>query len=526
MPFRIECGKVNLSSTIDDGVTATVNFENSYTNPVVIVYIPTRGGNQSIVPQVRNLTGNSCDIFMEECDNETHNAEDVHYIVVEEGAWEFPDGTLLEAGIHNTSTVHTGGTSYPYGDTVSFNQSFSAAPVVLASVNTYNTGAHVTCEVSATSSTDFQLALEELETGISVSAEDIGWLAIQEGQTGTISNVPYESKQEARDGSKDGYDNTAHNLDFTQSFASAPLISVQCGPFDANSGSNGAYARGEGTLNTTDHKTFAEEDDCGDTDRSHADEPFGFLAFESAFSYRIAVSVSDSATGSETISTMVPVSDLGAGAGSFYGEASLKKSDLGTGTEVWTLMQALSDSGAGVDTLSDLSAAVKKADSGAGAETLSYREIGLLDTGAGGEELTELVNAVTDLASGVDTLSELAAAVKEMDPGSGLEAVDLTASVEGLDTGAGTGALTGLEALVEKAEVGVGVEELTELAVLVKETDTGSGVEKVFAPIRVVRDTATGENYVLTVEVPEHAEEIDENLEKLIRLLEIKDLTG
>jgi len=116
--------------------------------------------------------------------------------------------------------------------------------------------------------------------------------------------------------------------------------------------------------------------------------------------------------------------------------------------------------------------------------------------------------------------------VKKMDPGSGLEAVDLTASVEGLDTGAGTGALTGLEALVEKAEVGAGVEELTELAVLVKETDTGSGVEKVFAPIQVVRDTATGENYVLTVEVPEHAEEIDENLEKLIRLLEIKDLTG
>jgi len=235
----------------------------------------------------------------------------------------------------------------------------------------------------------------------------------------------------------------------------------------------------------------------------------GFMDLE-VTALAATVPVTDSGVGSELFfgQSLAKKEDIGTGIGSFYGEASLKKPD----------------SGAGVDTLSDLSAAVKKTDLGAGAETLSYREIGMLDTGSGVEELTELVNAVTDLANGVDTLSELVAVVRKMDPGSGLEAVDLTASVEGLDTGAGTGALTGLEALVEKTEVGAGVEELTELAVLVRETDTGSGVEKVFAPIRVVRDTATGENYVLTVEVPKHALKSQDYYEELVKLLEILNM--
>ena len=274
-----ETGQVSLSSTIDSGVEASVSFSKTYDNPVVVGYIPTRGGGQSINYRIRNITGDGCSIFTEEPDDEAHNTETVCYLVVEAGSWELSNGAQIEAGIHTTSAVRVSGDSSTYGEAISFGSSYSSTPMILASLNSYNNGAFMATQVNSTSSSSFNISQEAAQTGISGAIEHLGWVAIETGSD-EINGYSYDCGY-GSDGANDGVDNSPHSISY--SLPSTPDIVVHQ---QTMNGADGAWARGAGsTWSSSGHDVYAEEDQVGDTERGHADETFSWFAIESDASF-------------------------------------------------------------------------------------------------------------------------------------------------------------------------------------------------------------------------------------------------
>lgn len=130
-------GKVTLTDTIDRGTIESIEFKNTYVNPVVVAYLMERGGKDSVEVRVSGITSTGCYIFMEENDGEQHENEDVGYIVMEAGVWKLPDGTKIEAGTTSTDSNHEDGEDFG-GVKVNFFQLFDTTPVVLHTLNSYN----------------------------------------------------------------------------------------------------------------------------------------------------------------------------------------------------------------------------------------------------------------------------------------------------------------------------------------------------------------------------------------------------
>jgi len=270
-----ESGTITLSDTIDLGVVQTVATIHSYTNPVVVAFIPTRGGGESIDVRVRNVTGTSFEIFMEEPDDETHAAESVSYLVVEQGTWTFGDGTKIEAGIRTTSNTHEEGQPFN-GDPVSFSSSFSSVPAIVATLNTYNNGAFKSTIIDSVSSSGFTVEQEEGGAGSPNSSETIGWVAMEQ-ISGTVNGFLYEAGSQGLDGSNEGVDDTPDSISFIQAYGSAPDVIVNG---RSGNGDDGYWARGAGTYTASTISFYAEEDQILDLERNHIDEEWSYIAFE------------------------------------------------------------------------------------------------------------------------------------------------------------------------------------------------------------------------------------------------------
>ena len=269
-----ETGTLTLSNSIDGGTTQFVNFSKKYVNPVVVAYIPTRNDNQSVDVRVRNVNSDSFEIFMEEPDNGNHGSETVCWFVFEAGSWIGIDEQLrIEAGTHSTSSVHTEHSSFG-GDTITFANPFSATPSVFATLNTYSNGAFMSDHTASISTTYFLLQQEAGGSGSSASNETIGWAALSRN-SGINDSVSYDIGYHNTDGDNDGVDNPpAEQISY--SFSGTPALIVQG---STPNGSDGYWARGGGTYSNTSADFFAEEDQVGDSERSHIDEAFSWSAF-------------------------------------------------------------------------------------------------------------------------------------------------------------------------------------------------------------------------------------------------------
>lgn len=272
-----ETGTVAISDTIDNGVSASVSFQQSYSTPVIVTYIATRAGDQSIDSRAKDLSSTGCTIFIEEPDDEGHVEETVSYIVAEAGTREI-DGLKIEAGVHTTNTVRTDSDGSNFGDTVTFSQSWSSVPAVLHDLQTYNNGDWITTQSNSVTTDDFNLSQEAAQTGqeSTVVEEDLSWIAFEiVSGGGSIGPVTFETNAE-NDGTGDGVDDTPHTISFSASFSSTPDITVAGNTMN---GTDGFWARSSGTQwDTTGHETYSEEDQVVDTERGHVDETFGYIA--------------------------------------------------------------------------------------------------------------------------------------------------------------------------------------------------------------------------------------------------------
>ena len=158
----------------------TVSFNNSYTNPVVIVSDPSFNGGDPGNIRIQNVGSSSFEARFQEPNYKdgSHVTEQASYVVVESGEWEMSDGTRFSAGTTTSNKLTSAGF-----ETISFDNSFSDTPSLLTQVQSYNGGDWVTTRTDNITGQSFDVAMQEeenLNSGGHIT-ETLGWFAIDSG---------------------------------------------------------------------------------------------------------------------------------------------------------------------------------------------------------------------------------------------------------------------------------------------------------------------------------------------------------
>ncbi len=298
--WLIEAGSVNLPA-VSSGSTSfvTVNLRQTYPSTPVIVLVPGDANSRPNAIRIRNVTSTSFEVAQVEPAKEdgVQPADIVHYLAIEPGSHQFPDGTRLEAGTTVTSAVQHGtGVGGPESwASVSFSAGFIAAPVVLGQIQTMNnesgtppgavSSPWLTTVIQTVSATGFQTALErsEVNSGLMGTSETIGWVAITAGVTGNFTDsasntVNFETIFSANNIRGWVPGNSCYPVNFTASYSTPPLVLATK---DTHYGGDGGWLR-RCSLSTTAVGLTVHEDEYKDVDY-HTNEQAGVAIFSQAF---------------------------------------------------------------------------------------------------------------------------------------------------------------------------------------------------------------------------------------------------
>ncbi|MFH1790266.1 MAG: LamG-like jellyroll fold domain-containing protein [bacterium] len=277
--YQFEVGTVSANDNWN-----TVNLINSYSNPVIVASYYEFFNTSTMAASIRvsNVSSTFFDVRLQSPSTGVLNNDQITYFVIEEGKWDL-GGINLEAGLHETDTVGYS-SNWDY-DTVLFERQFTTDPIVMHSVMSYNDSNWITSYISNDSSnsnppdTDsFRIALNGAQAVTTHATETIAWIAIERDLTAIVENMQFET---LRTGDVvTGHDDGCFTYSFQNSYSSAPLAMVFQQEMDGNEGSWGVMC----DLQTSYLGMHAEEDQEGDSERSHTSETFGYIAFGSAIS--------------------------------------------------------------------------------------------------------------------------------------------------------------------------------------------------------------------------------------------------
>ena len=190
-------------------------------------------------------------------------------MVVESGEWEMADGTRFSAGTTTSNKLTSAGF-----ETISFDNSFSAAPSLLTQVQT-NTGADwVTTRTDSITGQSFEVAMQEeqsLNDG-GHATETIGWFAIESGTANDGDTI----LEGGITGNTFNHDVSAGS--FSASFSSTPSLIAKLGSYG---GADPAHLRTT-EISTTGFKSFVAEEQSADAELEHIAESINFLALDSS----------------------------------------------------------------------------------------------------------------------------------------------------------------------------------------------------------------------------------------------------
>jgi MSHA biogenesis protein MshQ len=288
-----ETGSVTVSDSIDSGNWETVMLRERYTNPVVIVGPVTHNNDRSLSARVRNVTASSfelgfqspCESVGDDCEpSGGWSAETIRYWVVEEGVWEFPDGTKLEAGRLTTSDVRSRGGSTWGLETVTFRQAFTETPGVLHSVNSFNDSDWIASSAwesgndtgNPPDTSGMTLALEGAEVFQNHGSEVIGWVAIEPASGTNNGHSFVAGRLSSRD--VDRHEDSCDTYALSGFGATPDLVASH----NSMAGTNGGWLRFcGGELSASDFSVHIDEDQVNDSERTGLEEAIGWFAFES-----------------------------------------------------------------------------------------------------------------------------------------------------------------------------------------------------------------------------------------------------
>jgi len=261
-----------------------VDFQQEYINPVVIAQPISYNGHDVTVPRISLVTGNGFTVQLQEASNHdgSHTHENFSYIVMEAGAWRMPDadgkpGKVLEAGKIVTAKTAASGSrkvrnrlfeSVHYSD----ENMFVKRPVVITQVQTKNDPDLVKTRQQHTTTSAFQVTLEEEETNRdSHGAEIVGWISMDTGVY-KWSDLQIEAKR-----TKMVVGDKFYNIKFNgNSFQNNPYFVAILASFR---GFDSAHLRFD-NLSHTGVKVRVEEDTSSDTETKHTKEMVSYIAIQ------------------------------------------------------------------------------------------------------------------------------------------------------------------------------------------------------------------------------------------------------
>ena len=246
----------------------TIALDNSYTNPVVIVSDPTFNGGDPAAIRLRNVTGNTFQLRIQESvyKDDWHVPESVSYLVMEAGNWTLADGTRIAAGTYNSDRLTASGF-----DTVNL-AGFDNTPTVLAQVQTFAGADWVVTRTRGQSSSSFQIAMQEEEArnGGGHISESIGWLAMDSGNASDGDTL----LQAATTGQT--YNQSRSTVNFAADFNTAPALIAKLGSYE---GADTANLRLD-TITSNSFGVRVNEEQSLDSEVNHVSESVSFLALE------------------------------------------------------------------------------------------------------------------------------------------------------------------------------------------------------------------------------------------------------
>lgn len=258
-----EIGKISALNQVNQ----TIQLNNSYTNPVVFALPLSFNGSDPAIARITDIQNDSFSLYLQEGEGKDgrHNTERLSYIVLEAGAWELPDGTILEVG-----TLDTNSTTSSSWSSIDFASDFSATPAILSQVQTDNDPQFVRTRQKSSSIDGFELALEEEELfkASGHEIETVGWLAIESG-SGDWGGLEYQAGQTGNN-----IDHTWDTINFEPSFDQAPNFFAVIDGFRGGDSAGLRYHN----LGSSNVQVKVEEDQTRDLETRHITESVDFLA--------------------------------------------------------------------------------------------------------------------------------------------------------------------------------------------------------------------------------------------------------
>ena len=258
----------------------TVNLGSSYTSMVVVANPNYSSADLPAVVRIRNASGSSFDIRVENPSGTALSGYTVHYMVVEAGVYTVAqDGVKMEAVTYN-STVTADNNSW-VGESRSYSNSYTS-PVVLGQVMTSNDVWSVFWNYGSSRSnppngSTLFVGKNVAEDPNAVRAnETVGYIVIEAG-TGSIDGVNYTAALGA-----DTVRGTTNSPPYNYTLSGLSTASVAIITQAAMDGGNGgwAYLYGSNPLSATTMQLAIEEDQVNDPERNHTTEQVGYIVFE------------------------------------------------------------------------------------------------------------------------------------------------------------------------------------------------------------------------------------------------------
>ena len=320
MMYQLQGGTLELPDTLDGQTTfEPVTFATPFETTPVVVAGPIGGkGTGTAALRIRNVTTTGFEVAQVEppVSDGQHTAEPISWLAATptDGEAVMLGGLSFEAGTHSTTTaVH----SIVFGsegghDTILLGGAYSAAPIVLAEIQTMANESTtdpppggpstpwLTTSVKDVTSTDFLVALEraEVNDGSTVTLDEtIGYIVLGPGQgsftddngahilwqafaTNTV--IPGSTTPSSGADQKTGM-GPGTWVSFPESFASAPAVVATA---RLRVGGDGYWLRTNG-IEAGRVRLLCEEDQYNDPERGHANEAASVFAFSQNFDVRI-----------------------------------------------------------------------------------------------------------------------------------------------------------------------------------------------------------------------------------------------
>lgn len=288
-----------------------ISLSTTFTSPVIIAQHLSYNNSESGVVRIKDATSTSFSLRVIECSlrDNVHPTETVGALVLNEGSYQFLDGTRIEAHKYETRSTVGANVAPAVWDTRSFSLDYSKSgsdPVVFAqpmSTNDLTQEARfVKTRLQGLRDNNgyFQVALEEEydNTTQRTTTETLAWIALERkgltgSATGTIPNhtndptptpyaigISYDNVVGIGDGWK--------TVNFGQNFSSPPVLLLSLGSYDSADNSELRYH----SETTQSFQVAVEEDYTRGTgmegSTAHTTEDAFFLAFGEEGAFPIA----------------------------------------------------------------------------------------------------------------------------------------------------------------------------------------------------------------------------------------------